>query len=64
MIMAQSREEWAEDHGYHHWKCRKCGASGWTDTQPDCCCMDEEPRQVTEAEADYEDGYDDVQSLA
>jgi hypothetical protein len=25
--------------------------------------MHEEPRQVTEAEADYEDGYDDVQSL-
>jgi len=30
--------DWAEDHGYYHWKCRDCGMSGWTDTTPDCAC--------------------------
>ncbi len=35
----KSREEWAEDHGYYHWKCRDCGESGWTDTTPDCSCQ-------------------------
>lgn len=30
---------WAEDHGYYHWKCRDCGLSGWTDTTPDCACQ-------------------------
>ena len=37
----QSREEWAEDHGYYHWKCRDCGMSGWTDTRPECACAPE-----------------------
>src|ERR1019366_5197646 len=31
-------EEWAEDHGYWHWKCRDCGMAGYTDTSPDCAC--------------------------
>ena len=35
-------EDWAEDHGYWHWTCRDCGMSGWTDTQPDCACREEE----------------------
>lgn len=30
--------DWAEDHGYYHWKCRYCGMAGWTDTTPDCAC--------------------------
>ncbi len=33
--------EWAEDHGYYHWKCRDCGRSGWTDTTPDCDCRED-----------------------
>lgn len=39
--LIDDREQWAEDHGYYHWKCRDCGASGWTDTSPDCACVDE-----------------------
>lgn len=35
--------EEAEDHGYYHWTCRHCGASGWTDTTPDCDCDREPP---------------------
>ena len=44
----EEMEEWADDHGYWHWKCRNCGMSGWTDTSPDCTCPPEEPEEVEE----------------
>jgi len=44
--------DWAEDHGYYHWKCRKCGMSGWTDTTPDCACREIPPEMETTDETD------------
>lgn len=32
------RDDWLEDHGYWHWRCSKCGMTGWTDTRPECAC--------------------------
>lgn len=37
-LTPEEREEWADDHGYYHYTCRKCGKSGWTDTSPECDC--------------------------
>lgn len=48
-------EDWADEHGYYHWKCRKCGMSGWTDTTPDCAC----PCDVEE-EIQADDDLDDL----
>jgi hypothetical protein len=40
------RERWAEDHGYYHFTCNRCGVSGWTDSTPECNC----PPEVDEEE--------------
>jgi len=48
----EEMEDWADMHGYWHWKCRKCGMSGWTDTTPDCACLPEDP-----APEDEDPGY-------
>jgi hypothetical protein len=41
-MISEDREDWADSHGYYHWKCRDCGMSGWTDTSPDCACRADE----------------------
>ena len=52
--------DWAEDHGYYHWKCRDCHESGWTDTSPDCACRRAEEADAREIEkAEAEDDSDE-----
>ena len=45
--------DWAEDHGYYHWKCRDCGMSGWTDTTPDCACESEPVKREPNIKTEY-----------
>ena len=47
-----SYESWAEDHGYHHIRCRRCGWSGMTDT--DACDNGCDSPEEKEEEEDSE----------
>jgi hypothetical protein len=40
----EDREEWADSHGYEHYRCPVCGRGFYTDGDPrgECCADDDD----------------------